>query len=161
MHLCAQLVRDLSTDNRTIESVISKYYETDETEKFGRKKKSKPNTESNPYVHGVEMNNGNEKIKENRNCQSDSDSDSDSSEETEGEEGEEEEGKGEGEEEEYDDNMDSKRYDEINEKYKNKKMNFTDFSPFPNSPIDGGIDFISQQTLDLWSLYSIVRQSGC
>ena len=154
MHLCAQLVRDLSTDNRTIESVISKYYETDETEKFGRKKKSKPNTESNPYVHGVEMKNGNEKIKENRNCQSGSDSDS--SEETEGEEGEEEE-----EEVEYDDNMDSKRYDEINEKYKNKKMNFTDFSPFPNSPIDGGIDFISQQTLDLWSLYSIVRQSGC
>ena len=155
MHLCAQLVRDLSTDNRSIESVVSKYYETEEPEIFRIKKKSKEKMEIDPSVLG-------DKIKErkedkNENEYSQSGIDSESSEDEDDEEEEEEEV----EEGEVDNKMSLKEYEEIKEKYKRNKMIFSDISTLPQLPSDGGIDFISQRTLDLWNLYSIVRQSGC
>ena len=157
MHLCAQLVRDLSTDNRSIESVVSKYYETEEPEIFRIKKKSKENMENNPSVQGDKMQKGKEEKNENEDSQSGIDSESSEDEEDEDEEEEDEEGGG----GEIHNKMSLKEYEEIKEKYKRNKMIFSDISTLPQLPSDGGIDFISQRTLDLWNLYSIVRQSGC
>ena len=155
MHLCAQLVRDLSTDNRSIESVVSKYYETEEPEIFRIKKKSKEKMEIDPSVLGDKIKERKEDKNENEYSQSGVDSESS---EDEDDEEEEEEGEGEGE---VDDKMSLKEYEEIKEKYKRSKMTLSDSTPLPQLPSDGGIDFISQRTLDLWNLYSIVRQSGC
>ena len=153
MHLCAQLVRDLSTDNRSIESVVSKYYETEEPEIFRIKKKSKEKMEIDPSVLGDKIKERKEDKNENEYSQSGVDSES-----SEDEDDEEEEEEGEGE---VDDKMSLKEYEEIKEKYKRSKMTLSDSTPLPQLPSDGGIDFISQRTLDLWNLYSIVRQSGC
>ena len=155
MHLCAQLVRDLSTDNRSIESVVSKYYETEEPKIFRIKKKSEEKVENNPSVLRDKVKKGKEDKNENEYSQSGIDSES--SEDEEDEEEEDEEGGG----GEIHNKMSLKEYEEIKEKYKRNKMIFSDISTLPQLPSDGGIDFISQRTLDLWNLYSIVRQSGC
>ena len=158
MHFCAELVRDLSTDNRSMESVIANYYEKEQVKVVERKEEETNDVKYGKNGNGNENENGNEKMRMKRNKsyqEADSDHNNDEKMEMEMEE----------EEEDLLRNENLNNNESKNKKYNNSNYNDNDnlriLSTCPSLPIDGGIDFISRRTLDLWNLYTIVREFGC